>query len=319
MGTRFVSVNIAWYTSASMQKPRIFFRILKGFMTKKSMALVIAVVCFLSCPGLLWAEKSVTRISKTMLETDYKVGVGDIIYVAVLQPDPMETTLTVAPDGSVAFPQIGQIVVLGLSPLEIQEKIQESLREYINYPLVSVSLKESHSQNFYIYGEVLRPGIYPLKEKSTVLQAIALAGGFTRVASLDDIKVVRQNSDTLVSKTIKVDLSGSGHDGATDVFKLESGDVVTVSRNSDVYVYGEVGNPGPYSLEENTTILQAIVMAGGFTPVAAMDEVKVMRRGPGGHDNETIVVDLRSPPSGGSMDEHKAEPGDVITVSKRFF
>lgn len=271
-------------------------------------------ISFLMCSCLGHASEAGSRTSDS-----YKLGVGDVVQVSMLQPDKMDVVLTVAPDGTVVFPQIGQIYVQGLTPFEIQEKIQNALREYINYPLVSVSLQESRSQNFYVYGEVLRPGAYPLKEKSTVLQAIALAGGFTRVASLSNIKVVRQNVETMKNETFNVDLSGSNRPGATDLFNLASGDVITVSRNSDIFVYGEVRNPGPYAMEENTTILQAIVMAGGFTPVAATDKVKLTRRIYGSGQNETKVLDLSAPDANGSMNEMKAEPGDVITVSKRFF
>ncbi len=273
---------------------------------------IIFFASFLMTSSLGLASETLSKAGNS-----YKLGVGDVIQVSVLQPDKMDVTLTVAPDGTVVFPQIGQITVQDLTPFEIQEKIQNALREYINYPLVSVSLQESHSQNFYVYGEVLRPGAYPLKERSTVLQAIALAGGFTRAASLGNIKVVRQNFETMKSQTLNVDLSGTNE--MADLFSLVSGDVITVARNSDIFVYGEVHNPGPYALEENTTILQAIVMAGGFTPVAAMDKVKLTRRISGSAQNETKLLDLSSPGAGESMSELKAEPGDVITISKRFF
>jgi polysaccharide export outer membrane protein len=178
-------------------------------MIKKIVLWFMAAI-FLMQPGL----------AQSKANDGYKVGVDDVIQVVVIQPDKLDLTLTVAPDGTITFPFIGLVPVQDLTLMEIQEKIQRELLDYMNYPLVSVSLKESHSRIFYVYGEVSKPGSYPLKENMTVLQAVVSAGGFTRTASMSDIKVVRQKKGNGGNGTVTVDLNG----------KVEPGDVITISQ-----------------------------------------------------------------------------------------
>ena len=181
---------------------------------------VILSVLFINCLPV-WAEAS----------TDYRVDVNDIIQVAVLQPDPMNAELTVSPDGSVTFPYLGSINVKGLTLNEVQLKIQTGLQAYMKYPLVAVSLKESRSRLFYVYGEVNRPGAFPLASDTTVLQAVTTAGRFTRVASTNNVSLLRQKPDGTGNQTITVNVAAilSGKQ-ANDV-KVQPGDVITVSKS----------------------------------------------------------------------------------------
>lgn len=160
----------------------------------------------------------------------YKINVNDIIQVVVLQPDKIETELTVSPDGTVTFPYIGSLPVQGLTLMEIQEKIQRGLMDYMKYPLVAVSLKESRSRNFFVYGEVIRPGSFPLENDTTILQAVTMAGGFTRTASKNDVKVLRQKPDGSSNSTFKVNVDAIMSGKEKNEVKIEPGDVVTVSQ-----------------------------------------------------------------------------------------
>jgi protein involved in polysaccharide export with SLBB domain len=162
---------------------------------------------------------------------DYQVDNNDIITVAVIQPDPFNVELTVSPDGTVTFPYIGSILVKGLTIIQIQEKIQTGLLDYMKYPLVAVSLKETRSslQQFYVFGEVQRPGTYPLERDTTVLRAITTAGGFTRVASTSNVKLVRQNTDGS-TQSITIDISALMSGKKTKDEKVQHGDVITVSQ-----------------------------------------------------------------------------------------
>ena len=164
-------------------------------------------------------------------KTGYAVGIDDVLDINVLQPEVLATSVTVAPDGSIAFPYIGNVNVKGLTLGEIQEEIQARLADgYMKYPVVAVSLRESRSRKFFVYGEVLRPGTYPIQEKVTVLKAISMAGGFTKYGSSSNVKVLRPKKTGAGYKTIKVSISGvmNGHSDA-DIL-IEPEDVVVVSE-----------------------------------------------------------------------------------------
>jgi protein involved in polysaccharide export with SLBB domain len=161
----------------------------------------------------------------------YKVGIGDVLEISVLQPDQFTTTVTVAPDGSISFPYIGAVNIKGKGLTEIQNEIQNKLANgYIKYPVVTVYLKESRSRKFLVYGEVMRPGPYVLEDNTTVLRAISIAGGFTKFGSSSRVKVLRQKEESTGYETIKVDLKRIMDGKNENDVLLKPGDMVVVSE-----------------------------------------------------------------------------------------
>lgn len=161
---------------------------------------------------------------------DYKVGVDDILDIAVLQPEQMALTVTVSPDGSITFPYIGKVNVKGKTPAEIQDEIQKRLADgYLKYPLASVSLKQSQSKKFYVYGEVLRPGTYFLEDNMTALKAISTAGGFTKYGSLSRVKILRPKKEGAGYDLIKINMKHIMNGSETDVI-IEPGDIVQIEE-----------------------------------------------------------------------------------------
>ncbi len=162
---------------------------------------------------------------------EYTVGIDDVLDINILQPESLPNTVTVSPDGSINFPYIGNAKVEGMSLTKIQEQIQIRLADgYMKYPIVTVSLRQSRSKKFFVYGEVAKPGTYLLDENATVLKAISMAGGFNKYGSSSRVKVLRPKKDQTGYETIKVNI-GAVMDGnsKTDV-KLESGDIIVVSE-----------------------------------------------------------------------------------------
>jgi polysaccharide export outer membrane protein len=187
----------------------------------------LAAIFFIS--AFLWMPGFMAR-AETSATGDYLVGVEDILEIQVLQPDKLDTVLTVSPDGMVTFPYIGNVVVKGLTLMQVQEKIQAGLAEYMKYPVVAVSLKESRSRIFYVYGEVNRPGSYPVQENLTVLRAVSLAGGFTRIAAMNNVKILRHAPDGKGDDTLSVDVGAAMNGKSQNDVKVEPGDVITVSQ-----------------------------------------------------------------------------------------
>ncbi len=161
----------------------------------------------------------------------YTIGVGDILEVAILQPDSMTSRVTVSPGGDISVPYIGSVYVKGRTISSTQSLIQQRLASgYLKYPVVTVSLIESRSRSFTISGEVIRPGNYSLTENTTVLKAISVAGGFTKFGSSSRVKILRPRKDRPGYISIKVDLKAVMDGDAKADIVIEAGDIIVISE-----------------------------------------------------------------------------------------
>ncbi|MFH0974681.1 MAG: polysaccharide biosynthesis/export family protein [Spirochaetota bacterium] len=167
-----------------------------------------------------------------LLAEEYKVGVGDIIEIRILKPDPSVDRVTVSPSGDISVAYLGSVRVKDKTITEIQQNIQWRLATgYLKYPVVTVSLIESRSRNFTISGEIVRPGTYPLGDNTTVLKAISVAGGFTRFGSKSKVRVLRQRNDRPGYTKIEIDVGKVIEGDARADLVLEPGDIVVVSES----------------------------------------------------------------------------------------
>jgi len=122
----------------------------------------------------------------------YKIGSGDILEIITWkEPDFSREEILVRTDGKISFPLLGDVQASGRTPLEIKNEIERGLKDYVGNPIVTVTVKNPLSQKFYILGEVKKTGEYPLIKGLTVLQAFAIAGGFTDWASKKEIILLR--------------------------------------------------------------------------------------------------------------------------------
>ena len=162
---------------------------------------------------------------------EYQVGIDDILDINVLQPEALAATVTVGPDGLISFPFIGSVSVKGLTISHIQETIQQRLADgYMKYPVVAASLKESRSRKFFVYGEVARPGSYPVQEDATVIKAISMAGGFTKYGSSSRVKVLRPRADRPGYETLKMNIKAAMDGRADEDLPVQPGDTIVVSE-----------------------------------------------------------------------------------------
>jgi polysaccharide export outer membrane protein len=121
----------------------------------------------------------------------YRIGPEDVVRVSVWDNPELTTDVTVKPDGNISLPLMKDIHAANLTPMELSDVVTKNLREYIYDPRVSVIVTQTNSSKVYLVGNVNKPGSYPLRQDMTVLQALALAGGFTTFASPRDMKVIR--------------------------------------------------------------------------------------------------------------------------------
>jgi polysaccharide export outer membrane protein len=123
---------------------------------------------------------------------DYLIGSGDILEIATWkEEDFSREEVLVRLDGKLTFPLLNDVQAAGLTTLDLKRVIEKGLKTYVSNPVVTVNIKRPLSKQFYVLGEVLRTGEYPLVKHLTVLQAFALAGGFTEWASKKEIILLR--------------------------------------------------------------------------------------------------------------------------------
>lgn len=126
---------------------------------------------------------------------DYVIGPRDVLAINVWREPEISRTVPVRPDGRISLPLIGEVSVKGLTPPKLQAKLTKELRAYLSNPEVTVIVQQVNSQKFNIVGEVMRPGSYVLARPMTVLDAIAVAGGFRDFAKAKKIYVLRHLHD----------------------------------------------------------------------------------------------------------------------------
>jgi polysaccharide export outer membrane protein len=268
------------------------------------------------------SQKSVSRsdgpsLEKPGYQKEYTVGVDDILDINVIKPMQIANSVTVAPDGAITFPFIGNLQVKGMSLAEIQEEIQKRLADgYMEYPIVSVSLRQIRSKKFTISGQVARPGSYPVEENMTLLSAITVAGGFIEARTAGKVKLLRptdQEDDfDVIIRDITDLLSGKGRD-----VKVLPQDTIVVTVDK-FYISGQVARPGSYRVEERMTILQAITAAGGFIQTKATGIIKLLRLTDRENVTKLIEMDITDVLQGKHQAVH-IQAEDTIVVSQNNF
>lgn len=160
---------------------------------------------------------------------EYRIGPEDVLEVMVWKNEELTRTVSVRPDGKISLPLVGDIKASGLSTKQLNNLITDRLKEYLTTPEVSVLVKDIKSYYFYILGEVANPGKYPLKESTTLLQAISMAGGFTPFASKNGLAIFRKDPLSSIERKLQVKYKDiiSAVD-ANKNYSLMSGDTVVV-------------------------------------------------------------------------------------------
>ena len=134
----------------------------------------------------------------------YTIGAGDVLRIVTWkEADFTLDTVLVRTDGKISFPLLNDVQAAGLTPMMLKDVLETGLKSYVAAPVITVTVTSAGSQKFYILGEVQRTGEYPIVKDLSVLQAFALAGGFTEWASKDEILLIRREAGQ--KKVYKID------------------------------------------------------------------------------------------------------------------
>ena len=179
-------------------------------------------LCGTSSPNATAAEPSAS----------YALAPNDVLEIKVFQEDDLNSRLRVSPKGTIIFPLIGVVAVGGMSPQEAAEAIRAKLaKDYLVNPQVTVTVFDYGKRRFAVLGEVQKAGTYdmPEREKITLLDAIAMAGGYTRIANTAKITLKRKEGgkETIVHLNAKT----MAKDDRVASFEIQPGDVITVAES----------------------------------------------------------------------------------------
>ncbi|MGZ3420413.1 MAG: polysaccharide biosynthesis/export family protein [Polyangiales bacterium] len=162
----------------------------------------------------------------------FTVGPGDVFEVYVYEEPSLSRAYKVAPNGTIDFPLVGTLEVDGKEPQQVAELLKQRLRDgkILKNPFVSVLVKEVNSKKVAVFGQVQKPGQFPMTDGLTVVQAISLAGGFTQTADPDRVSLTRKLSK---EKAVRVMFSVQAiTEGRTNDVPLQAGDTIFVGERS---------------------------------------------------------------------------------------
>ena len=173
---------------------------------------------------------SLPNVSKAQ---DYLLGPRDVITISAWGFEELQLKdLVVRDDGKIAFPLVGEIDARGLSPNELSKKIVLGLTGYVNDPKITVNVIKFRTNRIYVFGEITRPGLYELEGSHRLLDAIGIAGGYTKDAAKSKVFIIHKES---VDKPVKADLLRLLKNGdMTQNCVLKDGDTVFLTSNNRI-------------------------------------------------------------------------------------
>ena len=256
-------------------------------------------------------------VSSGQSAADYVIGPQDVLTIQVFDQQDLGGKYTVEADGTFSFPLIGRIKAGGLTLRAFETALKAKLADgYFKNPQVTVAVEQYRSQRVFVMGEVRQPGPVPLTGGMTLIEALARAGS-TLPTSSGEVTIVRapQGAKGPITpdaaapgvQTFRATIRDLESGQLKQNIELRDGDTIFVPRAELIYIFGQVKNPGSYGIQKDTTVLQALSLAGGVTPNGAMGRLKIVRIVNG--QKKELKVKLTD----------IVLPGDTIIVPERYF
>jgi polysaccharide export outer membrane protein len=224
--------------------------------------------------------------------TEMFIRSGDLLEVSVYGAPDYDKQVRVSAEGEITLPLAGAVKIGGMTTAQAEAVIATKLSDggYFRDPRVSVLEKEFSTQGISVLGEVAKPGIYPLPGSRNLFDAISAASGVTPRAG--SVVTITHRNDP--EHSVTVILANNGKSSGSANVPLFPGDTVMVSKAGIVYVTGAVTKPGGFVMENaHMTVLQAVAMAEGAVPTAALDKAEVIRNAGQGTKPEEIPIQLK--------------------------
>ena len=241
-------------------------------------------------------------------DKSYRIGVGDLLDVRVLNHPEMSRKIRVEGDGSVRVPMVGNVAAICLTESQLSQIITEKFRKWIREPYVDVFIEEYSSQPVAVIGAVDKPGRFQLQRRVRLIELLTYAGGPKPDKAGHTLHLIRsgekdicstQNAPPvadsvvepvpqLLSFKLKDLLTGS----AEANLYVQPGDIISLPEADQIFVTGFVTKPGAFPLNTKITLTQAIGMAGGYTPEATKKKVRLIRQTTNSNAREEKVINI---------------------------
>jgi len=157
----------------------------------------------------------------------YVIGPEDVLNIHVWKEEALSRTVPVRMDGKISLPLVDDIQAAGYTARQLKEIVTKKLKEFIENPVVSVTVVESNSYKVYVSGQVRTPGVYRLRSETTLLQIISMAGGFTDWANQKKILVIRKENGKEKRTTVNYKKIVKGDSPELNIV-LKAGDTIIV-------------------------------------------------------------------------------------------
>ncbi len=269
-------------------------------------------------------------------EKDYPLYPGDLLRITVQGHEDLTIERKIPASGRIPLygldttdadggnPRVTEVDVAGLRLPQLEQKLATLYKRIVNPPYVTVKVVQFAPKVIYVAGAVGGPRDYRLPDETRIslVQALTMAGWFTEDAAKDRVRVIRvdpQTGDRVHLPAIDVTKIISSGDSAWDILLLP-GDTITVDSHESktVSIFGHVERPGEYPWSPGMTLTRLITISGGLRTFAKMTNIRVLRSGVGGKEEDGAYhVDLKAVLDGEEPD-YELEPGDRIWVDERF-
>jgi polysaccharide export outer membrane protein len=262
---------------------------------------------------------------------DYRIGPEDVLNIDVLNVPELKETVRVENDGTIPVKLLGHVKAVGLTTQELRRELEaEWGKTYLENPHVTVFVREFHARPVSVIGAVEKPGLYQLSGPRTLIEVLSMAGGLARKINGSagrTLLVTRKGGFQDVEPTdgmrqvapdqLQIDIRKLlySHNTALNI-QIKPFDTIAVSKAGIVYVVGEVKKQAGFTLEDRDqiTVLEALALAEGLNPTAALKAARIIHRSPNGTLTET-PIDLSRVMSGKAPDVELAA-NDVLYVPK---
>jgi polysaccharide biosynthesis/export protein len=262
----------------------------------------------------------------TPIPSTYTLGPNDqISFLGIDADELVNKQFRIDADGDVSLPMVGRLHAAGLTARQFEDLINQRLSTYVRDPHIVVTTMEFRSQPVSVLGAVKAPGTHQLQGRKTLVEMIALAGGFREDAGYA-VKITREiewgaiplpnatidpsNRFSLAQISIKEILEG---DSPAENILIMPHDVISVPKGDLVYVIGDVKKAGGFILteREHISVLQALSMAEGVERTADSQHAKILRLEPGQEQRREITVNVKKMLQGSSKDV-PMQAGDIL-------
>ena len=249
-------------------------------------------------------------------QSGYVIGPQDVLAITIWDQSDLSGKFSVEADGTFTFPLIGRLKAGGLTLQQVEAELKTRLADgYFRDPQLSVAVEQYRSQQIFIVGEVRQPGPYPLTGDMTLIEAFARAGSATGEAAGHAV-IVRATGKTARptlpgqqpgGEIVQINLKDLETGLPSGNVMLRDGDTIFVPRAETAYVFGQVRTPGAYVIRSDTTVLQALSLAGGVSDRGSTSRIRIVRLVDG--KKTEIKAKLGDP----------VKAGDTVIVAERFF